>query len=161
MNFLLTSVINQLYRSENTSIMIVGVTHDLLDNLLIFSVDPTQILRPPYKSGNIPDASTRTRIAGYFAAVLSKTRKSIQHRLPEVMPRWGKVRIVDGDEIRSISACGNEPEAESLRDMAFVRVRIIFIFVHVLITQLIYISSMNYRFKQMTANGYPRYSTAA
>jgi hypothetical protein len=77
------------------------------------------------------------------------------------MPRWGKVRIVDGDEIRSISACGNEPEAESLRDMAFVRVRIILIFVHVLITQLIYISSMNYRFKQMTANGYPRYSTAA
>lgn len=142
MSFQLTGAISQLCHSENTFIVIVGVSRSSSRKFIDFSADPTHILRPPYKSSNIPDTATRTRIAGYFSAVLNKPRKYIQPRLPEVMPRWGKVRIVDGDDIRSISACGNEPEMESLRDMAFVRVRIIFTFIHVLITQLIYISSM-------------------
>ncbi|KAJ7173919.1 hypothetical protein C8R43DRAFT_873817, partial [Mycena crocata] len=46
----------------------------------------------------------------------------IQNLLPDKMPSWGKVRIVDGDSIRSMSACGDESTMETLRDMSFVRV---------------------------------------
>ncbi|KAJ6564764.1 hypothetical protein B0H19DRAFT_942619, partial [Mycena capillaripes] len=38
--------------------------------------------------------------------------------LPEIMPSYGKLRIVDGDSIRSASACGDGPE----RNMSFIRV---------------------------------------
>ncbi|KAJ6521516.1 hypothetical protein B0H19DRAFT_973959, partial [Mycena capillaripes] len=39
-------------------------------------------------------------------------------KLPEIMPSYGKLRIVDGDAIRSASACGDGPE----RNMSFIRV---------------------------------------
>ncbi|KAJ7756200.1 hypothetical protein B0H16DRAFT_1314957 [Mycena metata] len=64
----------------------------------------------------------RKRLAAYFAAVLKARRKDIQPLLPEVMPRWGKLRIVDGDYIRSMLACGIDPEEDKERDMSFVRV---------------------------------------
>ncbi|KAJ7743164.1 hypothetical protein B0H16DRAFT_1322794 [Mycena metata] len=63
----------------------------------------------------------RKRLAAYFAAVLKARRKDIQPLLPEVMPRWGKLRIVDGDYIRSMLACGADPEEDKERDMSFVR----------------------------------------
>ncbi|KAJ7667305.1 hypothetical protein B0H17DRAFT_950463 [Mycena rosella] len=74
----------------------------------IYEDYPQYILRAPYKNANIPDPITKQRTAAYFAAVLRKTRKTIQPRLPEVMPRWGKVRVVDGDSVRSASACATE-----------------------------------------------------
>ncbi|KAJ7225212.1 hypothetical protein C8J57DRAFT_1252902 [Mycena rebaudengoi] len=67
----------------------------------------------------MPDKATIRRIAGYFSAVLETPRKRIQLLLPEVMPSWGKVRIVEGDSIRSLSACGDG--VDSQRDMSFVR----------------------------------------
>ncbi|KAJ7450205.1 hypothetical protein FB451DRAFT_1146475 [Mycena latifolia] len=83
---------------------------------------PHSILRAPYKKANIPDAITRRRIAGYFTAVLGKARKDILPKLPEVMPRWGKVRIVGGDSIRCVCACGDGTHPE--RNMSYVRYEI-------------------------------------
>ncbi|KAJ7443299.1 hypothetical protein FB451DRAFT_1057037 [Mycena latifolia] len=79
------------------------------------------ILRAPYKSAHIPDDITRKRIAGYFSAALGKKQRDIRKKLPEVMPRWGKVRIVDGDSIRSTSACAGESSDVTERDMSFAR----------------------------------------
>ncbi|KAJ6457509.1 hypothetical protein C8R47DRAFT_995638, partial [Mycena vitilis] len=87
---------------------------------------PDMILRAPYKRMNSPDTITRKRIAGYFAAVLSKARKNIEPQLPEIMPRWGKVRIADGDSIRSVSASADESDGESQRDKMFIRVGLSF-----------------------------------
>ncbi|KAJ7687259.1 hypothetical protein B0H17DRAFT_939592, partial [Mycena rosella] len=46
----------------------------------------------------------------------------IQPRIPEVMPRWGKVQVVDGDSVRSASACATESTDITERNMSFVRV---------------------------------------
>ncbi|KAJ6574382.1 hypothetical protein B0H19DRAFT_845001, partial [Mycena capillaripes] len=43
----------------------------------------------------------------------------IQPHLPEIMPSWGKVRIVDGDSITTASAA---KKAELERDSSYVRV---------------------------------------
>ncbi|KAJ7671304.1 hypothetical protein DFH06DRAFT_980291, partial [Mycena polygramma] len=82
---------------------------------------PDMILRAPYQRGHSPDKITRKRIAGYFSAVLSKACKNIEPQLPEIMPRWGKVRIADGDYIRSVSASADESNGESQRDTMFIR----------------------------------------
>ncbi|KAJ7085226.1 hypothetical protein B0H15DRAFT_756108, partial [Mycena belliarum] len=44
----------------------------------------------------------------------------IERKLPEVMPRWGKVRIVDGDYISCSWA--REKRSEQGRDNSFIRV---------------------------------------
>ncbi|KAJ6564123.1 hypothetical protein B0H19DRAFT_878540, partial [Mycena capillaripes] len=41
-------------------------------------------------------------------------------KLPVIMPSYGKLRIVDGDAIRSASACGDRYTPE--RNMSFIRV---------------------------------------
>jgi hypothetical protein len=85
--------------------------------------DPDVILRTPYKAGHKPDNITRKRVAGYISAAIGRARKNIEPLLPDIMPRWGKMRVVDGDRIRSVCACGEEPDEQNHRDMSFVRVR--------------------------------------
>ncbi|KAJ7029534.1 hypothetical protein C8F04DRAFT_962737 [Mycena alexandri] len=98
----------------------LGARYDLEEELSTHK-HPEMILRAPYTRVNIPDALMRKRLAAYFAAVLKARCKDIQPLLPEVMPRWGKLRIVDGDYIRSMLACGLDPEEDKEREMSFVR----------------------------------------
>jgi len=60
------------------------------------------------------------QIASYFALLVGKTRKDILPLLPQIMPSYGKLRIKDGDSIRSASASGDGSTAE--RNMSFIRV---------------------------------------
>ncbi|KAJ7240905.1 hypothetical protein C8J57DRAFT_1192923 [Mycena rebaudengoi] len=87
----------------------------------IFQGYPDSILRYPCMQNNIPDPLTIKRVSAYFSAFLEKPRKRILPLLPEVMPCWGKMRIVDGDSIRSVSACGDESTWDTQRNMSFVR----------------------------------------
>ncbi|KAJ7721256.1 hypothetical protein DFH07DRAFT_760513 [Mycena maculata] len=83
---------------------------------------PQAILRLPYKKNYMPDEDTRKKAAQYFADILGQRQKDILPLLPEVMPSFGKLRIVDGDSIRTASACGDGSVAE--RDMSFIRYEI-------------------------------------
>ncbi|KAJ7077174.1 hypothetical protein B0H15DRAFT_789874 [Mycena belliarum] len=85
-------------------------------------LDPQAVLRLPYRRDHIPDEHIRIQVASYFAAVLGKTRREVLALLPQVMPSFGKLRIVDGDSIRSTSACGDGSGAE--RNMSFIRYEI-------------------------------------
>jgi hypothetical protein len=70
-------------------------------------LDPLSILGPPFRGKFTPDDSLRTKIAGYFSAVMRKARKDIKPKLPLIMPAWGRVRIAQGgDSIRSVLASG-------------------------------------------------------
>ncbi|KAJ7432204.1 hypothetical protein B0H11DRAFT_2261003 [Mycena galericulata] len=60
-----------------------------------------QILRTPYQKKHAPSEDTRHKVARYFSNVLGKPLNMMLMLLPEVMPRWGKVRIVDGDSIKA------------------------------------------------------------
>ncbi|KAJ7247743.1 hypothetical protein C8J57DRAFT_1240684 [Mycena rebaudengoi] len=46
-------------------------------------------------------------------------QKDVEKELPEIMPSWGKVRIIDGDSIRTASASGNGTQQE--RNTSFMR----------------------------------------
>ncbi|KAJ7721397.1 hypothetical protein B0H16DRAFT_1335362, partial [Mycena metata] len=63
--------------------------------------DPQTILRVPCQKTHIPDDASRHRIASYFAGLVGKGVREVQKRLPQVMVRWGKVRVIDGDSISS------------------------------------------------------------
>jgi hypothetical protein len=66
--------------------------------------DPHAILmRPKYKM-NMPDNDLREKVAVYFHDALVQPVKKILPLLPQIMPGWGKVRIRDGDSIRTASA---------------------------------------------------------
>jgi hypothetical protein len=62
----------------------------------------------------------RKKIGVYFAAALSTNVNNILALPPQVMPSWGKVRIVDGDSIRTASAA---KDRELERDSSHFRVR--------------------------------------
>lgn len=85
--------------------------------------DPNTVLRTPYRKAYTPDTTLRKKVAGYFSSALSKPSNTFLNRLPQIMPSWGKVRIVDGDSIRSGSASGKGTGPE--RDASYVRVSII------------------------------------
>jgi hypothetical protein len=93
------------------------------------SVDPQTILRVPCRKTNCPDKSLRRKIATFVAALLGKRMNEIEPRLPEIMPMWGKVRIVDGDFMCCTWA--TESRSEKGRNMSFIRVS-------VLLSKLIY-----------------------
>jgi len=82
--------------------------------------DPQAILRVPRQNAYEPDGPLRWKIAQYFAVLTPKTAKQIEPRLPDVMPRWGKVRIVDGDSI----CCSwvGDSRGDKGRNMSFIRV---------------------------------------
>ncbi|KAJ7188518.1 hypothetical protein C8R46DRAFT_23318 [Mycena filopes] len=107
----------------------LGVRYDLADELEVFGRRkrglgefdkiyphyPHTILQVPCRKTNVPDDPLRRRIAGYFASVLAKPLNTFLPFLPKIMISWGKVRIVDGDRIRSASASrsGRNPERNS------------------------------------------------
>jgi hypothetical protein len=62
----------------------------------------------------------KRKIAGYFAAVLGKSRRQVESKLPAITEAWGKVRILDGDSIRTASASQGKTTSE--RNSSFVRV---------------------------------------
>jgi hypothetical protein len=78
------------------------------------------MLHPPYKRDHIPDDEIREKISVHFAEILGEKTDVILGLLPEKIPSFGKLRIVDGDSIRSASACGDGSTAE--RNMSLVRV---------------------------------------
>ncbi|KAF7374016.1 hypothetical protein MSAN_00282000 [Mycena sanguinolenta] len=114
----------------------LGARYDLTDELSRFNQPdksklsesekmyddyPDVILRAPYKATHNPNDITRARIAGYISAVIHKKRNIIKKKLPENMPRWGRMRIAgDGDRIRSVSATSAKHD-ETERDMTYVR----------------------------------------
>jgi hypothetical protein len=53
---------------------------------------------------NTPDKDLREKVAIYFHDTLSQPVKKILSLLSQIMPGWGKVRIRDGDSIRTTSA---------------------------------------------------------
>ncbi|KAJ7841472.1 hypothetical protein B0H14DRAFT_2360117 [Mycena olivaceomarginata] len=52
----------------------------------------------------MPDNDLREKVAVYFHDALIQPVKKILPLLPQIMPGWGKVRIRDGDSIRTASA---------------------------------------------------------
>ncbi|KAJ7777637.1 hypothetical protein DFH07DRAFT_911583 [Mycena maculata] len=105
----------------------LGARYDLEDELSTVSsrkkgeLSRFEYIYPdsPYKRQHLPDASTLKRIAGYFAAVLRKKVKNDKAQLPTVFQSWGKVRIVDGDSIRCMSAYGDG--TNPARNNSFIR----------------------------------------
>ncbi|KAJ7147400.1 hypothetical protein C8R43DRAFT_1195630, partial [Mycena crocata] len=111
----------------------LGSRYDLTDELEIYGLRsrgpsqsehvypnyPRTILRVPYRKVYTPDDALRRKIAGYFASALDQPINTILRLLPKIMPSWGKLRIVDGDYIRtaSVSGMGTNPE----RDASYVR----------------------------------------
>ena len=102
-----------MYKSINL------VLHDLICAL----ADPQSILRPKYDANFIAPDSVRFKIARYLALVVKKNSKEIKALLPEIMPRWSRVRIAGhGDSIRSCLNTGHLNDS-SLRDSSYVQVR--------------------------------------
>ncbi|KAF8190942.1 hypothetical protein K438DRAFT_1591480, partial [Mycena galopus ATCC 62051] len=63
--------------------------------------DPQAVLiRPKYKV-NVPDTELRRKIGIYFRDVLGHPLNQLLPLLPQNMPRWGRVRIIDGDSIHT------------------------------------------------------------
>ncbi|KAJ7763978.1 hypothetical protein DFH07DRAFT_867316 [Mycena maculata] len=83
---------------------------------------PQTVLRLPCQKTYAPDVSLRRKIGVYFAALLGKTIREIEPQLPEVMARWGKVRIVDGDSIASAWVLARRNEAA--RNTSVIRVSV-------------------------------------
>ncbi|KAJ6545558.1 hypothetical protein B0H19DRAFT_897021, partial [Mycena capillaripes] len=81
--------------------------------------DPQAILRVPCQKKYTPDSSLRHKIAVYFGAVLGKAVNDILPQLPDVTPRWGKLRIVDGDSICCTWVRNNR--SEEGRNTTFIR----------------------------------------
>ncbi|KAJ7436328.1 hypothetical protein FB451DRAFT_1061778 [Mycena latifolia] len=93
------------------------------ERIYIFALRSTHIFtRPTHNSSNTLSQSVHTRRSAskescwVFSSVLSKPATRFLPLLPQIMPSWGKVRIVDGDSIRSHSAAGKgtSPERNSL-----------------------------------------------
>ncbi|KAJ7194303.1 hypothetical protein GGX14DRAFT_343184, partial [Mycena pura] len=123
----LTNILHMAYLEQ------LGVRYDLEAELwdpnklsgkseYTFEGYPQAYLRLPYKRDFIPDDNIRMQVASYFALLVGKTRKEILPLLPQMMPSYGKLRIKDGDSIRSASASGDGSTAE--RNMSFIRYEI-------------------------------------
>ncbi|KAJ7027107.1 hypothetical protein C8F04DRAFT_965593, partial [Mycena alexandri] len=84
--------------------------------------DPLALLRVPYKHDFAPNLDLRKQIAKYFSELLAQRPKAIHPLLPEVMPSFGKLRILDGDSIRSASASRHSSNAK--RDMSFYEIQV-------------------------------------
>ncbi|KAJ7205401.1 hypothetical protein GGX14DRAFT_397543 [Mycena pura] len=111
----------------------IGVRYDLPEELAIFGQQrealsqgekkyeayPYAVLQVPYQKSNTPDDDLRGQIAQYFADVLGEgaTKNKVFRVLPQIMPPWGKVRIVGGDSLR---AAWRE-SVEDKRDNTWVR----------------------------------------
>lgn len=88
---------------------------------MILLIDDSYALRPPRQKNHHGDADLRRMIAAYLKEIVrGGNQKTINSRLPDNLPLWGKVRITDGgDSIRSNMA---KSKKRSERDMSYVRV---------------------------------------
>jgi hypothetical protein len=66
-----------------------------------------------------PDAALRTKIGTYFTSIIGKQRVQIASRLPDIMPRWGKMRIRNGGDLFRSSVASRRTGG---RDMSYIRV---------------------------------------
>ncbi|KAF8325831.1 uncharacterized protein EI90DRAFT_2021511 [Cantharellus anzutake] len=85
----------------------------------IFDEAPASILGAPRNKKHIPNNSIRRKIAIYFTNVYNKPYQHIMKLLPEVMPRWGKSRIVGGGD--KVSTLWAQERRTKYRDSSFVR----------------------------------------
>jgi hypothetical protein len=76
---------------------------------------------------HIPSPDVRRKVAQYFAAVLSVQRGPIELVLPQVMTRWGKVRVANGGDLIHSASTVSTAQAEHARDSSYVQVRIVLI----------------------------------
>ncbi|KAJ7304892.1 hypothetical protein DFH08DRAFT_825250 [Mycena albidolilacea] len=83
---------------------------------------PQAVRVPPYQRHHVPTKIIRDKIADHFSGLLGKRPHQVLSFIPEKIPSFGKLRIVQGDSIRSASACGDGATAE--RDMSFIRYEI-------------------------------------
>lgn len=82
--------------------------------------DNEYVLRPPYKPKFRPDRALREKIAKYFKSIYGGMEGLIRGKLPDIMPLWGKMRIIDGgDAFRSVKAAGKRLNE---RNISFARV---------------------------------------
>ncbi|KAJ7202160.1 hypothetical protein GGX14DRAFT_544608 [Mycena pura] len=79
------------------------------------------ILGNPYQKLHKPCDELKMKIAQYLTNLVGAgvTKRAVRAILPNTMPRWGKVRIIDGDAIRAASV--SELGADTSRDNTFVR----------------------------------------
>jgi len=87
-------------------------------------LDPDLVLRTPCRSEYVPDEDTRKRIGVYLAQVVGGRRSDLAKHLPRIMPLWGKMRIINGDSIRSKYCMSRAARSSSSRNNSFVRVRL-------------------------------------
>lgn len=90
---------------------------------LIIYTDGLTILRNPCVNNFVPDPGLQRKVAEYIRTTLPTPRPTVAQvckLLPDIMPRWGKVRIAGGgDHIRAKVA---QYETRVERDVSFVRV---------------------------------------
>lgn len=89
---------------------------------IFWSVDPHAILRVPYQKTHAPDDDIQQKIARFFSNVLGRPINQFTPLLPKIMPRWGKVRIVDGDKIKAATTSVRGENSD--RNTSYVRVSI-------------------------------------
>jgi hypothetical protein len=78
-------------------------------------------LRLPVKRHHIPDPTIRRKLAKHLKTSFGGSIKFWTDILPQIMPRWAKVRIGNGgDLIRG--ALAQSRSQRGLRDASFVRV---------------------------------------
>nr|GAT46989.1 predicted protein [Mycena chlorophos] len=88
----------------------------------VYRCHPETILRSPLQDSYAPGDETLLKIASYYSNLLGKQRapaKQLLQLLPRIMPRWGKVRIPEGDSIRA--AWATPEDDEDFRDNTAVR----------------------------------------
>ncbi|KAF9515818.1 hypothetical protein BS47DRAFT_1391321 [Hydnum rufescens UP504] len=94
-----------------------------LEGEVVYKEYPLSILRRPRQLVYNPDKTIHRKIGIYFTNVFNKPYTIIVPLLPEIMPRWGKVRIAGGgDSIRSSIA---QRGLGRQRDASFVRYEVL------------------------------------
>ncbi|KAG2046473.1 hypothetical protein BDR06DRAFT_922829 [Suillus hirtellus] len=94
---------------------------DILANEKLFESYPDLVLRTPCRSDHVPDEDTRRRIGVYLVQIVGGRRSDLATYLPRVMPLWGKLRIINGDSIRSKYSMSRAARSGSSRNNSFVR----------------------------------------
>ncbi|KAF8319571.1 uncharacterized protein EI90DRAFT_3293054 [Cantharellus anzutake] len=88
----------------------------------IISTDPISFLRNPVTRSHIPEPSIRKKVAKQLRMSFGSTMSFWLELIPQVMPRWTKVRIGNGgDLIRGAIAHSASVNERNLHDASFVR----------------------------------------
>ncbi|KAF7372933.1 hypothetical protein MSAN_00500000 [Mycena sanguinolenta] len=114
----------------------IAVRYDLTDELAIFGQRtsglsehesayenyPYAVLIRPKSKDNVPDDELRKKIATYFRDLIGSPINKLLPLLPQNMPRWGKLRIIDGDSITTAFTLTRGEKG--IRDKSYVRYEI-------------------------------------